>query len=142
MGATTWQYFVPYQQDVSKALEELREETFRTGAYEIPYGIEEAGIEKPESIEQLLEAAAEEGTHSILDIYQVSSSPDFGSITPLPPEAILQIFATSTPTHEQIEAAAERGSFEEYVQRWQGIYIRVFQNDTPSELFFWGYSGD
>jgi len=100
----------------------------------------EAEADKPESIQQLLEAVAEEGTHSILDIYQVSDVSDFGSVYPLPEEAIVQIFGTATPTHSMVDA--ERFGFEEYVRRWQGIYFSVFENGHPTELFFWGYSGD
>jgi len=140
MGATTWKYFVPYQEDVDKALEELREDVFRSGEYELPYSFREMATDKLESIQQLRELAAEEGTHSILDIYQISDEADFGSVCPLPEEALVQIFGTATPTHSMVDA--EQFGFEEYVRRWQGIYFPVFENGQPTELFFWGYSGD
>jgi hypothetical protein len=34
MGATTWDYFVRYDDDVDAALQRLREQTFRAGSYE------------------------------------------------------------------------------------------------------------
>jgi hypothetical protein len=34
MGATTWNYFVAYDDDVDAALQRLREQTFRVGSYE------------------------------------------------------------------------------------------------------------
>jgi len=36
MGATGWSYFVPFQDDVQKALDELREKVFAEGRYEHP----------------------------------------------------------------------------------------------------------
>lgn len=33
MGASGWTYFVPYQPDITKALNELREQVFRDGKY-------------------------------------------------------------------------------------------------------------
>jgi hypothetical protein len=34
MGATTWNYFTPYEDDVGAALRRLREQVFRDGRYE------------------------------------------------------------------------------------------------------------
>jgi hypothetical protein len=36
MGATGWAYFVPYQQDPERALQELRKDVFTRGAYNLP----------------------------------------------------------------------------------------------------------
>lgn len=36
MGAACWQYFIPWQADMNKALRELREDVFRSGKYERP----------------------------------------------------------------------------------------------------------
>jgi len=33
MGASGWSYFVPYQPDIQKALQELREVVFQRGGY-------------------------------------------------------------------------------------------------------------
>ena len=35
MGATGWDYFVPYQPDISAALQRLREDVFARGDYEL-----------------------------------------------------------------------------------------------------------
>jgi len=34
MGATTWDYFTPYEDDAGAALQRLREQVFREGRYE------------------------------------------------------------------------------------------------------------
>ena len=143
MGATGWSYFVPYEADVSAALERLREDVFNRGDYiygdEITDDQREATLEKvrpevepwvkrireeaaklqeplrtlylqgaenfkkevmagspaprkptgqPKTIEEALEAQAESGTHSILDIAGVSSEPAFGYVRPFPPESL------------------------------------------------------
>jgi len=33
MGASNWAYFVPYQVDINKALQDLREDVFNSGNY-------------------------------------------------------------------------------------------------------------
>lgn len=142
MGATTWQYFVPYQQDVGKVLQELREEVFRAGAYRPPRERDPSRARKPESIQQLVRRAREQGTHSIIDIEKASVSPEPSAVCPLPDEAIEQIFGTSTPSRQAIEVAAAHGDFEDYGRRGRGIYLPAFEDGAPTKLFFWGYSGD
>jgi hypothetical protein len=115
MGASGWTYFVPYQTDITKALQQLREEVFHRGAYFKPaqfYGslldsqigqdlppeiresltteVEEMRSQsEPRSIEELIEMNAESGTHSILDIQEVSSEPDFRVVAPLMSEQLV-----------------------------------------------------
>jgi dipeptidase len=96
MGASGWAYFVPYQTDISKALQELREAVFQRGEYHqrSPYWkdmtFEEflppdpdlteedkadylaefqkmQALPEPTSIETLIQWNAEDGTHSIID---------------------------------------------------------------------------
>jgi len=140
MGATGWSYFVPYEADISAALQRLREGVFARGEYThgVDAGVTEEQLKafvekarpeldpwmeqvrkqaamlpeamrekflanaekikkqlsgdiklpkpkrKPKTIEQLLKSQAESGSHSILDINEVSETPKFGAITPLP----------------------------------------------------------
>jgi hypothetical protein len=199
MGASGWSYFVPYEADISAALQRLREDVFARGDYVYGSGVteeqekeamahlvphteqwiadlikrsedpavsefdrslskhaaEQLGQkliamlkprkrpEKPKSIDELLEAQAESGTHSILDIVCVSPRRKFGAIRPFPSAKVLELFGTETPSHAQIEEAYEFGSLEEYLsERWEGIYIVAHRDGKPDEIFFAGCSGD
>jgi len=92
---------------------------------------------------------AEEGTHSILDIYQVkpAGSPDeFGTIRPLSVEELRAAFGTSTPTRVQFDAVYQGGMGPEGpltgFPRWSGRYTTLYDGDTPVQIVVWGYSGD
>ena len=98
---------------------------------------------KPKTIEELLEFQAESGTHSILDIANISAEPEFGAINPFPRVKLVELFGSETPSHVEIEGAHDSGALEEFVsERWQGIYIVVYREGSPSEIFFAGCSGD
>ena len=200
MGATGWSYFVPYEADISAALQRLREDVFARGEY--TYGVDAHGVteeqlkafvekarpeldpwmekvreqaamlpehirekflenaekikkqlsgdiklpkpkKKPKTIEQALKHQAESGTHSILDISEISAEPKFGAVTPLPCAKLIEFFGTEPPTRAQIEDADSFDKLEEYVsERWQGIYIIAYRDGVPSEINFAGCSGD
>jgi hypothetical protein len=93
------------------------------------------------SIEELLEQCAEGGTHSILDICAgISQGPDFATAFPMPEDVMLDLYGTTTPTHEQVEEKIqERG---EDLERWQCWYVIVYKNGQPDEVYFEGCSGD
>jgi hypothetical protein len=109
MGASGWEYFVPYQADIQQALQALREDVFRRGEYyqRPPYwrgitfeeylppdsDLDEAELatyrrefdrlqqlQEPTTIEALRAWNGESGTHSILDVDTVVSQP---AATPL-----------------------------------------------------------
>jgi len=46
MGATGWDYFVPYQADISVALQRLREEVFARGDYELEHDFSKEELER------------------------------------------------------------------------------------------------
>jgi hypothetical protein len=141
MGATMWHYFVPYQEDVTQALEDLQAEVFRSGAYQKPFALQESG-EEPETLDQMRQFMDENGTHSILDFYQVSETPEFASVSPLSTEEVTKIFGTSMPDKTMLLKAVESDSFD-YIPRWHCIYLSSFNADgAPSELLFYGASGD
>ena len=184
MGATGWSYFVPYQQDINTALEELKDEVFEQGQYEQPFNFDQNEVEgqldylasvyeslpdeirehtnqflelaraaakqqrpkqTPRSIKQLLKRCGTEGTHSILDIEKVSSTPAFGAIASLPRERLLDIFGTEQPTHDMVEKWSTRmdpPDVEPLYERWEGIYIVVYEDTKPVEIYFEGCSGD
>ena len=147
MGGHAWFYFVDYEPDVNAALQKLREREFRAGRYnpvlwfpEFPVGPDSPtpGAQHA-SIEEALEASEEEGTRSILDMTKVADAPDFFAVAPLPLEDLIALFGTDKPTHEMVEEGDE---LFEALERGQGVYITVYQDNQPSEIFFAGYSFD
>lgn len=100
-------------------------------------------IEKPKTIDGLLKQQAEIGTHSILDITQISPKPKRKAISPLPDSVLADYCLAETPSRAEIEDVYELGSLEKYVnKRWRGIYIIAYKDGKPSEIFFAGCSGD
>jgi hypothetical protein len=98
-------------------------------------------VPEPQTIEELIEQRGEEGTHSIIDIDRVSSLPDFGAAVPLPLEEYIEIFGTDKPTREMIEEKVE--DIEEYTDMpMVGVYIIVYNTNSPAEIYFSGFSGD
>jgi hypothetical protein len=167
MGATGWSYFTPYDADVEKALQTLRKQVFEGGkfgqanqvlsqessesmppearkAFERLRELESkrlgSGPGEFDSIEELLESAAESGTHTILDILSTSTEPEFAATWPADEDAILEVFGTLTPTHEQVQE--KQGELTEELDRWQAVYLTVFKDGKPWKLYFEGVSGD
>lgn len=147
MGGHAWFYFVDYEPDVNAALQKLREREFRAGRYnpvtwfpEFPVGPDSpAPGARHASIEEALEEADADGTRSILDMMRVADEPDFFAVTPVPPEELVGLFGTDKPTREMVEAGDELfGTLE----RGRGVYVVVYKDGDPSEIFFAGYSFD
>lgn len=99
-----------------------------------------ANIKKAKSIDEALELADTEGTHSILDIAAVGDEPDFGVAAPLDEATIVELFGTSKPTRAQVEELW--GDISEDLERWQAVYFAVYKDGRPSEYAFIGCSGD
>lgn len=98
---------------------------------------------KPKTINELLKLQAETGTHSILDVISITSKPKFRAISPLPKSKLKVFFNSETPNHAEVEEVFESGALEELTsKRWQGIYIVIYHDGSPNELFFAGCSGD
>ena len=128
MGGEPWFYFVPYQADVNSALQALRQREFRAGRYNPVMPMPEFPVD-----------ADADGTRSILDMERVSDDPDYGSITAVSDEDLVDLFGTSRPTREMIESTDD---LFEALERGQGVYIVAYRDDKPSEIFFAGYSFD
>jgi hypothetical protein len=183
MGATGWSYFVPYQEDIGHALQDLREEVFKEGQYQKPYQPTGSDLETaksilasfsldpvrtrkeldallafsealtgprkrrpaPKTIKQLLKQCEDSGTHSILDMERVASTPSFGAIAPLSPQQCIGLFGTEQPTHAVVEkwtARIDPPDAAPLYDRWEGIYIIVYKDSKPDEIYFEGCSGD
>ena len=99
----------------------------------------------PKNIKQLLEQCGTEGTHSILDIEKVSSILVFGAVAPLSNLQLMDIFNTEQPTHDMVEKWSTRidpSDAEPLYECWEGIYIIVYKDSIPDEIYFEGCSGD
>lgn len=92
------------------------------------------------TIEELLEAAEESGTHSILDIEHTAPRPSFGVAAPLSTRRRTQLFNTNEPTHAQVET--HWPTIAEPLQRWHCRYLIVYLDGQPNEYAFIGCSGD
>ncbi len=149
MGASGWSYFVPYQANLDVALEQLREATFAGGDYLWPYefyrslGVDIDDKPRPSTMDELFEdeMIQEGGTHSILDMYKVvgpGEEPDFGTVQPVSAEEARTAAGTDVLTRSHvtdIDALAE--------QRWFGRCAVLHDADgRPSEIYFFGFSGD
>jgi hypothetical protein len=147
MGAHPYWYIVKYDPDIGKILHSLREREFRAGRYNPvipfpPFPVSEnspAPGAKHASIEDAMEAAMEDGTRSILDIFHVGEKPDFFTASPLPAARLEALYGTSKPTRDLVRDNFE---FAEEIERLQCTYIVLWKDDAPSEILFFGYSAD
>jgi hypothetical protein len=98
------------------------------------------GKPKFESIEDLIEFCAEEGTHSILDIQRVGESTALGESGPLSTAQLQKLFASTKPTREMV--ASKEHAIQSLRRRGLCTYVVVYAGDKPDELFFTGFSGD
>ena len=144
MGGHAWLYFVPYQPDILAALQALRRREFEAGRYN-PVVRFPMDLDAPSpgaqhaSIEEAMEASDADGTRSILDMERIDHSPGPGVVVPLPPEKLEELYDTQQPTRKMIEQNME---FLEDIERGEGVYVIVYKEGKPSEIFFAGFSYD
>lgn len=160
MGASGWSYVTSYRDDVAQSLRELRERVFRDKAYNWWDDFEE-DEPRPATIDGIWasEYMKESGTHSILDVSRVvettrapswdNAREDLGTVRPLAAGAIQRHFGTSQPSRAQFEALTDdpkAPGFAEFIgevtMRWTGRYVLLYDNGQPTEVGFWGHSGD
>jgi len=147
MGAHPYWYFVKYDPNKQKALDDLRKREFHAGRYNpvIPFLEFPIGPRSPApgaqhgSIEEAMEDSDADGTRSILDIQTIADEPDFCVAAPLARDALESLYGTTEPTRQMIE---ENMDFLEDVDRGHCVYIVAYKNGAPDELFFAGYSFD
>ncbi len=170
MGASEWIYSIPYQADFNKAIRELQEQDFRNhGYYNVVtlrisqfkdmefedynpyehhprYRFTETEFARwkstpqPEAIEDLIKIQGDSGTHCIIDIDGISSTPEYRKAFPLSKEQLLKVFGTEKPNREAIESS--RDQLREFITSWTAIYLVALKDDLPSEIFFLGIAGD
>jgi hypothetical protein len=146
MGGHPWWYLVPYESDVAKSLEALRQRELDAGRYNpverfprFPVDMRHRPGGKHASAEAARAAASASGTRSILDMMRVSAKPDFGAVAPLDETELMDLFGTAKPTAEDVEDSDE---LFDQLERGQGVYVVIYEDDEPSQLFFAGYSYD
>jgi hypothetical protein len=149
MGGHCYHYFVPYQENIESALQALRKQEFEAGRYNpaIPFPFDEWPSQaaavgsgaKHKSIDEAFEGAGMEGTRSILDLEYVDTEPESGVVVQLSLDRLVDLYGTTQPTHTMVK---ENMDFFEDLDRGRGIYIIVYKDDRPSEIFFAGISCD
>jgi hypothetical protein len=147
MGAEPYWYVVKYKSDVEAALQELREREFRAGRYNpvMPFLQFPITANSPapgcqhSSMEEAMEDADADGTRSIIDIFHIADEPDFCCATPLTEERLQELFGTTQPARAMVEHNID--IFED-LDRGHGIYVVLYKDGKPDELFFAGYSFD
>ncbi|HYG74221.1 MAG TPA: hypothetical protein VEK08_04375 [Planctomycetota bacterium] len=148
MGADPWFYVVPFQSDIQKAMEELQHEVFATANYR-------GSEDNPRNIDEARENAAESGTNSILDMYQVvdadlehedEDNVNFANLAEtmcrifrLSDTDLRQLFNTTQPSLKMIESNRD---FYDWLGRGVGVYIVAYTDKKPTEIVFAGYSID
>lgn len=131
MGAHPYHYVVPWREDLSAALEALRQEVFAGGRY---HGAQR----RPTTPREALEWAGEAGTRSILDIERISARPALCCATPLSDREMLACFGTLEPTPEQVE---DSDLFWDDIKRGTARIV-VVRDSGVRKLLFAGYSFD
>ena len=146
MGGHPWWYLVPYEKDVASSLEALRQREFKAGRYnpaepfpKFPVDLSHAPGCKHSSIDEAREDSDADGTRSILDVSGLSEEPDYDAVAALEDEELMEFFGTTKPTAEDVE---DSDDLFEQIERGQGIYVIVYENDQPAQIFFAGYSYD
>ncbi|TWG14038.1 hypothetical protein FHX34_104332 [Actinoplanes teichomyceticus] len=139
---------MPYQPDLGRALDELRKRVFEEGDYwwAEPYQLGTSAADfpnRPRTEDELWssEAVLESGTHSILDMRTVvrpGEKPDYCTVEPVSEREALECAGVARLTRAHVEAIDDLAE-----QRWFGR-CAVLHDDAgnPSEIYFWGYSGD
>jgi hypothetical protein len=141
-----WFYFVPYQEDIYKALKTLRDVEFAAGRYYPVIAFPQFPVtpESPKpgakhlSINEAIAASVGiGGSHSILDVHDISERLTYGAVAPLSGRELLALYGTQEPSREMIE---QNMDFFEDIDGGQGVYIITFKDGNPCEICFAGHS--
>lgn len=142
MGASTWNYFVPYYPDISVAFQRLRQQVFEAFKQEQLARVKARPTTELEEIYQDIQRARKElqlplyasreawlremeeekledlttdtdsGFHSILDVDHVAARPEAFAISPVSEQTLLELLGTLYPDHPMVEAVAARYRFD------------------------------
>lgn len=124
---------------VEKMIQKIDKDGFASAARET---LKSKDAPTPATIDEALEQSAEAGTHSILDIHCISPTPQPGAATLLSETQLQTLFGTTQPTKEMIQSAEQDGKLNNLCDRWQAVYLTVYEEGKPVEYVFVGVSGD
>ena len=137
-GSLLWEYCVLYQANLQNVLEDLRDREFKAGRF---YRSEL----RPKTFDDAMRNGDASGTRSIIDIERVSTTREPSTISPAPPEKLQALFGTDKPSHAMVENASKKLAHEfqvflETYDRGQGVYIIIYEGETPKEIYIAGWS--
>lgn len=133
MGAEPWINFVPYQANIGKALQDLREQLFHKK--EFRWAEEFEGTSIDDLLEELTEGG---GTASAIDMLKLADEPEMLACAPLSASILIDIYGTDKPTTAQVK---QQPFFDE-IERGYGYYVVTYEDGVPSQICFAGYSWD
>lgn len=166
MGGTPYFYFVDETARPEFALAKLRQREFTAGRYRPGFQMrtgedwylftfppdEDWPSPGPAhaSIEKALEASAEEGTCSILDIQKVSAEPEFMTANLVDAAQLEAAFGSARPSRQLLvdaffgesEFTETADDFFAEVERGEARIIPFFGGETQTGWLFCGYSID
>ena len=58
-----------------------------------------------------------------------------------PEEKLLEYFGTARPTRAMVEKVDAENALCGFLGRWQAIFVILYQEGLPSEMYFTGHSG-
>ena len=94
---------------------------------------------KHSSIEEARDDSDADGTRSILDVTYVREEPDYDAVAPVREDELMEFFGTTKPSAEDVEDCDD---LFDSIERGQGVYVVLYEDDEPSQIFFAGYSYD
>jgi hypothetical protein len=154
MGGHPYWYVVPYESDIDAALQKLRQREFEAGRYNPVIRFLDFPIDpnspspgrQHESVLEALEATGADGTRSILDMmrgvlpspYGIGKDP-YAGVSPLTESDRIAFFGDARPSREAVE---KFGPLWERLERGTAIYVVLYANGEPNEIYFAGISFD
>lgn len=124
----------PFDRDVHAALERAQKETLARGEYGFTYKLmREPADPRASSIDEARELSAEDGTCSVLDVYELGPKPAPGIAGPL-------TIGPTKPTKDDIEAALP--DLYEALGRGEAGYLVCYESGKPASIWFIGMSFD
>jgi hypothetical protein len=154
VGASGWDYCVPYQPDVEAAFVQLQDQVLASGDFlwdEELYGAPQPGTRGELAAVKEGEAFWDEGTHTVLDMDRVvpayakdDENPDnVGAIRPMSTEETREYLGTDRPTeHDFFHVYRQFGEIVDGISRWTGRYAILFEAEGEQQIVFFGVSGD
>ena len=162
VGASGWDYRVPFAGSVQESLIATQRQVLSSGEYIWPWenidpdDIDEADdvAARPTTLAELTEAKRiedfwDEGTHSILDVERVwteGDETDFACVRPLAVAELVQVFGSQYPSaadFDRVYQPGPSGLLEDLMgQKWSGRSMVIYSDEIPTEVYFWGWSGD